>query len=1191
MVTPFLESINSGEFSPKMEARVTFGRYPNAAKMLRNCILYPQGGFTRRPGTRYVAGVKTSSDSTKLIPYQHSEDNSYVVETGNGYMRFYWHQGRLDVDDTDAAISNGTFTSNITDWDDRSTSTSYAYINLFVIGNGAAITSIDAFTWGSFYQVNDVVLVTLTVKDGSATTITPPSGWTALYNTVGSGDLRRGATYYHVVTGAESGTVTFSFSTTADSVICLVTNLTNTSGTAPEAGTSATGTSAASDPPSVTPSWGSNTTTWIATSHSITNGVDTGPSGFLLGADLFSTLAALGLAWKWYEGTTIDPGTFALNGSVAWITNTIAVKPKVSAIAHDSSNGRLELPGAALTTTSAEQDVTVGAGNTGNVHVLKFTVEGTRGGEVGVQIGSTSTGTEILTEVLVGVGYHCLEFTPGATTFYVQFRNSTTQDMYIDDVSIIDNAPTEIATPYSASDMDGLKAYQSDETGGVVYLLHADYWPRKLTRRGHRSWSLEEVVFDDGPYLATNGGTDLNANQLISNPLFENGLAGWTDVSAGDGYVEHVDTTQIAEMYPGTSGGSGSAGLYAYTAVSDAAVYVLHVLTAGAGPIDISVGTTSGGTEYVGTTINAGWHSYQIDPISLPLYARFDYDQYGQANAAVAACLLYSQQARLLKPSATTGSATVTAYGFSPFTSDDVGRLLRMTWPGKEPGWGVISAVASSSSATLQIYRALGNTVPTEDWNFGAWGGDQGYPETLGFYDGRAVFAKTTAKQKTLWFSQSGDFENMRPDSFESGGITVEADDAIATTMASAGIDPILWMNGSDNLVVGTASGQFLVTSSGAVVTPTDISVKRNTSIKSSDLAVPVNDITVFVDRSQRRAYDIGYQFNNGKFVATNLTVLADHIFNSKAQEIAYQESPYSIIWVRRADGRLAALSYDKQHEVLGWSQSIIGGTFSSGDAVVESVVTIPGAVDSGQTFNSDNRDEVWMIVKRTVNGSTVRYVEFMEQFYEGPLREDYATEEDWHDAVVASQDDCFYVDSGLTYDGSATATITGLSHLEGETVKVLADGKVVADATVSSGQITLAANASKVQVGLPYTHRYESLKIAVGGADGTAVTKIKMISTIGMVLLDTGSFKATTVEYDPTYGRRLFDLMTIDFPREQDNPTSAEAIFTGETSQEVEGGGSPDPRIYIESDLPLPFTLLGLAPVVQTESASVTRN
>jgi hypothetical protein len=298
-----------------------------------------------------------------------------------------------------------------------------------------------------------------------------------------------------------------------------------------------------------------------------------------------------------------------------------------------------------------------------------------------------------------------------------------------------------------------------------------------------------------------------------------------------------------------------------------------------------------------------------------------------------------------------------------------------------------------------------------------------------------------------------------------------------------------------------------------------------------------------------------------------------------------YQRNPYSIVWCLRANGKLAALSYNKQHQVLGWSQHIIGGSFGSGDAVVTSLAAISGSDDSGQQYTSDERNELWMVVKRTINGSTVRYIEFMEYFFDGPLREDYDTEKEWQDAMRAEQVDAFYVDCGLTYDGAATATVSGLDHLEGLTVKVLADGKVLPDKVVTSGAISFNDAATTVHVGLPYTHRYEGLKLGGASDVGTGVNKIKIITSVGLILLDTSDFSFTTVEYDED-GRRSHDLMPQTFLREYMDPDSAIPLFTGEKTPSSEGSYTRDSRIYVESDTPLPFTLLGLAPQMEVRNS-----
>lgn len=972
-----------------MEARVTFDRYPSAAKMLRNCILYPQGGFTRRPGTRFVVEVKDSADETRLIPFQFSQTDSYMVEAGDGYFRFMRRQAIISVEDTNAVVTNGTFASNITDWDNHSTGT--------------------------------------------------------------------------------------------------------------------------------------------------------------------------------------------------------------AAIVHDATNGRLQLTGASGGIAWGEQDIAVSAGNSTKEHVLRFTVAGYGGAEVGFQVGTTSTGAEILTEVKLGVGYHSIGFTPNATTFYVQFRNNNIpiRNIFIDDVSLLDNVPMELTSPYASSDLSELRTFQGAD---VVYLLHPDFAPRRLERRGHKRWSIIEAFFEDGPWLEENPNFDEATHQITVNPLFENGLEGWTKFTSGSGEVTHNADTFIVSLDNDTGGASEVAYIQqAYTAIDANKKHVLHLLTLNKDDVIVSIGSTAGGIQYLDKTsandVPVGWNSFEFTPTGATMYLRLRYDtSRDNGLAGIGGALIYDEDAQLMQPSASEGTITVTAIGHAPFTTADVGRLIRMVWPGREAGYGVIIAYTSTTVVSVLVLRRFPSTAPTERWQMGAWCEDCGYPIVVGFFDGRSVFANTDEEPNTLWMSQSGQLQNMRPDSFVEGSVTVEDDDAIDKTLSAAQIDPIVWVNGQKALVTGTVGGQWIVTSAGAVVTPADTSVKQHTALPSANLAhASINQITVFADRSKREIHEVGFKFEEDSFVATDLTILADHILRSPAEQIVYQRRPFSTLWVRRADGRIAALSYNRQHEVLGWAQTIIGGSFGTGAAVVTSVAVIPGAEDATQDYDSDERDELWMIVKRTIDGQTVRYIEFMEYFFDGPLREDYDTEAEWRTAVRTAQKECFYVDCGVTYDGAAATTITGFDHLEGETIKVLADGKVIADKVVTTGQIVLTTAASKVHGGLPFKHRYESLKMAVGNPAGTSVHKVKIITSVGMVLLDTGTFKVTTIDYDED-GRRQHDLYTLNLVREWEDQSLATSLFTGETNVDTEGAYSGDARIYSEGDAPLPFSLLGLAPQIATVDAPPSR-
>lgn len=197
------------------------------------------------------------------------------------------------------------------------------------------------------------------------------------------------------------------------------------------------------------------------------------------------------------------------------------------------------------------------------------------------------------------------------------------------------------------------------------------------------------------------------------------------------------------------------------------------------------------------------------------------------------------------------------------------------------------------------------------------------------------------------------------------------------------------------------------------------------------------------------------------------MTILAENVTESGVTELSYQQEPDSILWGVRTDGKLIGLTYQRPEEVVGWHIHELGGSFGSDSfGHVESIATIPGDADE---------DDLYLVVKRTVNGSTRRYVE-------------YLTDYDFGDSIS----DAFFIDSGLLYSGSAVTTISGLDHLEGQSVSILADGATHPDKTVSGGSITLERSATKVQVGLSYTSLLQTMRVEAGAAEGVAQGQTK---------------------------------------------------------------------------------------------------
>ena len=475
--------------------------------------------------------------------------------------------------------------------------------------------------------------------------------------------------------------------------------------------------------------------------------------------------------------------------------------------------------------------------------------------------------------------------------------------------------------------------------------------------------------------------------------------------------------------------------------------------------------------------------------------------------------------------------------------STDVGRLVHM-----KDGHLIITGYTSSTEVTATVEDAISSGSATTDFALGSFSDTTGYPSCVTFFEQRLVFAATLSQPQTLFFSKSGDYENMN-DNYHG---TVADDDAIIYTIASNQVNAIRFMTATRTLIVGTAGGEFAVSGGGTdvAITPTNILIKKQSNNGAANVdALAVGNVTLFLQRAKRKLRELAYNFDVDGYVAPDLTILAEHISDSGFKQLSYQQEPNQIIWCVRNDGQLVGLTYQREQQVVAWHRHIFGGLFGSGNAVCESVATIP---------TDDSEYQTWVIIKRTINGSTKRYVEYL------------------HDYNFDETDDTSFnfLDSQLEYDGSAVTTITGLSHLEGETVSVLADGATHPDKTVSSGEITLDRSSSKVKVGLPFTSLLQTMRIDAGAQNGTSQSKTKRIYEITLRLYET-----LGVEVGPD----LNNMERIPFRSSADLMDSSVSVFTGDKEIEFRGNYETDGFIFVRQNQPLPLTILSLYPKLQT--------
>jgi len=675
----------------------------------------------------------------------------------------------------------------------------------------------------------------------------------------------------------------------------------------------------------------------------------------------------------------------------------------------------------------------------------------------------------------------------------------------------VSNKVFEIATPYTTAQLFDIKFAQSAD---VMYITHPEHEVEKLSRTGHTAWTLTDVDFTGGPFMDANITT---------------------------------------------------------------------------------------------TTLNPGSHTV------------------GTGVALVA-------------------SAVTGINSGSGFLSTDVGRLVNF-----RDGYGKITGVTDTTNATITIIKDLGSATASADWSLGAFSDTTGHPSCVTFFEQRLVFAGTTNQPQTIFFSKSGDYENMDANI----GGTIADDDAIIYTIASNQVNAIRFMTATRTLILGTAGGEFTVSGGGtdSAVTPTNILIKKQSNHGSANVdAIAVGNATLFLQRAKRKIRELAYNFDVDGYIAPDMTILAEHITEGGLTQIAYQQEPNQIVYGVRGDGELVGLTYQREQQVTAWHRHIFGGRFgvatitvsdyanivngtkltltksdgttvdftsttgtagtnefktqtnnnttatnlktainahanftatvnsavvtitetaheatgyltiksfdstrltatSEGKAVVESAAVIP---------TDDTEYQVYVIIKRTVNNITRRYVEFLNVF-------------DFDETDNSSFN---FLDSELSYSGSAVSTLSGLDHLEGQVVSILADGATHPNRTVSSGSITLDRSAKSVKVGLAYTSLLQTMRLNAGSQNGTSQGKTKRIYDITVRM-----FETIGVEVGPD----LNNMERIPFRSSADLMDEGIPPFTGDKEVEFRGNYETDGFIFVRQTQPLPFTILSLYPRLTT--------
>lgn len=444
-------------------------------------------------------------------------------------------------------------------------------------------------------------------------------------------------------------------------------------------------------------------------------------------------------------------------------------------------------------------------------------------------------------------------------------------------------------------------------------------------------------------------------------------------------------------------------------------------------------------------------------------------------------------------------------------------------------GTARVTAFTSSTVVDAEVLNAMGAITATDAWAEGYWSDYRGWPSAVAFHDGR------------LFWVGKDRFWGSITDAFDSFDAQFEGDAGpISRSIGSGPVDSINWLVSLQRLIAGTDGAVVSVKSSSLdePLTPTNFTPKAMASQGSARvMAAKIDGRAVFVQRGGSRLFQVVYSPETYDYGVDDLTSVVPDIGSPGIVAIAVQRQPDTRVHCVRSDGTVAVLVFDPAENVQCWVEV-------ETDGLVEDAMVLPGAAE----------DAVYYVVARTIGGSTVRYIE------------KWATEEECRGAAITKLADSF------VYAAGAASTITGLSHLEGETVVAWGGGESLGEFTVSGGSITLAASVTHRCAGLGYRARFKSAKLAYVIEQGhSGLTARKRVNSLGLILADT---HAQGVGFGPDFDN-LDDMPMME--REV-------AVDQGSVWDEYDadpipfpGAWDTDSRVCLEANAPKPCTVLAV--------------
>ena len=452
--------------------------------------------------------------------------------------------------------------------------------------------------------------------------------------------------------------------------------------------------------------------------------------------------------------------------------------------------------------------------------------------------------------------------------------------------------------------------------------------------------------------------------------------------------------------------------------------------------------------------------------------------------------------------------------------------------------FGYIGSADSNKFTDDNIDPTVGDTPPQARDPFAS----SNYPATVSLHNQRRFFAQTPTGPDTFYSSQTANYKNMSVSS------PAKDNDALTFTLASEQVNAIKALLSLGDLIAFTSNGEWKISGTqGAALSPSTLNASKQSGRGIADVRpLIVGDTALYVQARGKKVRDFAYRIDSDKYTGNDLSIMSAHLFrktstvDKRIKEWCYQQEPDSVIWSVHKDGSFAALTYQREHDVWGWTSQETDGKLLSTGCIPE-----------------DDVDAVYFISERTIAGNVRKFLERMEN----------------RDIDEDSLDEQFYVDAGIEIVGNNSQTIYGLEHLEGKTVSILADGNDLPPAVVQGGKITLTQVHSHVVVGLGYNSDIQPVGIDLDLQGGATKGKPKSIKKVFVQvynsrdLLAGPSFDKLTAYKNRDFGESLASAVQLK-SRIIEIPINAD--------------WDRDASVCIRHNKPTAFSILSITPDVE---------